>query len=477
MTGGKDKEIPLSPPLSKGEIKGGFGREKMSTLRKILIMLLYFAALLAASALAADSGKSDLSASDFPSIQAALDALPPGGGRVYIPAGTYVLKGSLKPCDNVTICGAGPSTVLRACDLVTGKTTSQLNVGDKQVDVENTAGFEVGMDVFVHKNIEWGPYVEKAFSYRITAIEGNTLRFDKAAAAGQPAGATVCTGAPLILVLNRRNVVIENLTVDGNRKPDWVYVNLKMAGIYLWGAIDCTVRSCHVINTSGDGISAQFPPSGWKGADGPMGWAVPEKHGGNGTMILDNHISNTSGFGIHIGGGQTKSIIKGNIVSKCLWDGFYWCWDNVLTIVTDNTFTHNGWNGIGGFGDGSSAFSDTHNINSNNVCAYNGQAGIAITGGNSNIVSGNMCFANSGSAKGEYPGIKVWIPGPDKNEPDKKYFINTLITGNVCSDVGEGATQKNGIDVAENIRGVILRDNISEGNMGQDILPAADSGD
>ncbi|NUQ64514.1 MAG: hypothetical protein HUU20_18775 [Pirellulales bacterium] len=30
----------------------------------------------------------NLSAADYPSIQAALDALPPVGGRVFVPAGT-----------------------------------------------------------------------------------------------------------------------------------------------------------------------------------------------------------------------------------------------------------------------------------------------------------------------------------------------------------------------------------------------------
>ena len=73
------------------------------------IALSCIAVLLAARAFA-EAPKADVSAGDYPSIQAAIDALPSEGGRVYIPAGTYILKGSLKPRDNVTISGAGPAT-------------------------------------------------------------------------------------------------------------------------------------------------------------------------------------------------------------------------------------------------------------------------------------------------------------------------------------------------------------------------------
>jgi len=437
-----------------------------------VFLLLYPALFLSA---VAESVKADLSAADYPSIQAALDALPPSGGRVFIPAGTYILKGSLKPRDNVTISGAGPATVLKACDLVLGKTAAEIKIGETQVSVENTAGFEVGMDVFLHKNIEWGPGVEKAFSYTITAIEGKVLKFDKAADYDQPAGAAVCTGTPVILVFNRRNVVIENLTIDGNRKPEWVYVNLKMAGVYLWGAVDCTIQNCRIINPSGDGISAQFPATGYHGdnSQGPNGWSTPDKHEGNGSMILNNHIRGASGFGIHLGGGQTKSIVKGNIVRDSTWDGFYWCWDNAFSIVTDNIFTNNGWNGIGGVGSGGVVASDLQNITSNNICSYNGYCGIHIEGGEGNVVSGNVCYANSRAEKGKYPGILVDIPYPDQGAPaNKTWDIAAIVTGNTCNDVGgDNAMQKCGVELAPNVAGVILRDNIGKGNLGKDILP------
>ncbi len=406
----------------------------------------------------------DLSAGDYSSIQEALDALPPEGGRVYIPPGTYILEGSLKPRDNVTISGSGPSTILKACDLVKTETVSAIGVGEKIVKVKNSLGLKPGMDVFIHKNVEWGDYVRHTFSYTITSVDENTLKLDKPAAVAQPEGSVLCTGTPPILLLNNRNVVVENLTVDGNRKPDWVYVNLKMAGIYLLGTSDCIVRNCFIINASGDGISAQFPPPP-KGAGNNNGKdrSLPENH--NGTMILDNHIKNSSCFGIHIGVSQAKSIIRGNIVTGSGWDGFYWCWNNFLTVVTDNIFTHNTWNGIGGLGDGGTPVSDIYNINSNNICAYNGYSGIHVTGGRGNIVSGNVVFANSTSGKGLYPGIKVSIPYPEEDSPNKTYFLDTLLTGNVCSDKADAANQKKGIEIDANVKGVVQDNNVSEGNI------------
>jgi parallel beta-helix repeat protein len=428
---------------------------------------------LASAALSPTAG-ANLSAADFPTIQAAIDALPASGGRVFIPAGTYVLKGSVKPRDNVTLSGAGPATVLKAYDLVVSKTTVPIKVGDRQATVEDAKDFEVGMDVFAHKSIEWGPAAEKAFSYAITGIDGRILKFDRPATCAQPAGAVICTGAPVVLVFKKRNVVIENLTIDGNRKPKWVYVNLKMAGVYLWAASDCTVRNCRIVNASGDGTSAQFPPTGWTGVTSarPQGWAKGREHEGNGTQILGNHIRGASGFGIHLGGGQTKSIVKGNVVRACAWDGFYWCWDNMFSIVTDNIFTNNGWNGIGGYGDGSARNSDTQNITSNNICAYNGHSGIAVTGGSGNILSGNVCYANSRERKGARPGIRIAIADywakqkkGEPKRPSRTYAVHMIVTGNSCNDSGDGAMQKCGIEIAPNVTGVILRDNLSTGNL------------
>ena len=53
----------------------------------------------------------------------------------------------------------------------------------------------------------------------------------------------------------------ELITIDGNKDNAVVDVNMKMAGVYLLGTTDCTVRNCRLYNCTGDGISAQMAPA------------------------------------------------------------------------------------------------------------------------------------------------------------------------------------------------------------------------
>ena len=48
-------------------------------------------------------------------IQEAIDALPPSGGLVVIPPGTYLLKRSIILPDNTALHGSGPATILKKC--------------------------------------------------------------------------------------------------------------------------------------------------------------------------------------------------------------------------------------------------------------------------------------------------------------------------------------------------------------------------
>ncbi len=74
-----------------------------------------------------------LNASDFPSLQAAVDALPREGGEVFLPAGLYVLATDLvigKP--NVVLRGAeSGGTIIQS---------SQMNEARAVIDVRR-AGF------------------------------------------------------------------------------------------------------------------------------------------------------------------------------------------------------------------------------------------------------------------------------------------------------------------------------------------------
>lgn len=85
---------------------------------------------------------------DLAAIANALEALPPEGGTVFLPEGVYTLKGPVvMDRDNLTLRGAGPSTILQTMDgcdcpvIIMGstetpvqRTTRNLTVSDLTLD-------------------------------------------------------------------------------------------------------------------------------------------------------------------------------------------------------------------------------------------------------------------------------------------------------------------------------------------------------
>lgn len=58
----------------------------------------------------------DRNVADYPSIQDAINSLPPTGGVVFIPAGTYIISETIKIPGNVTLIGEGFNTYLKLAD-------------------------------------------------------------------------------------------------------------------------------------------------------------------------------------------------------------------------------------------------------------------------------------------------------------------------------------------------------------------------
>lgn len=185
-----------------------------------------------------------------------------------------------------------------------------------------------------------------------------------------------------------------------------------------------------------------------------------QKVKGNRNSIIDNRVEDAEVFGIHIGTTQLNCIIRGNTVLGCGSDGLYYCYFNSGMVVTGNIFTHNGGDGIGGLGDaGSAVIGDVQNITSNNICSYNGKCGIGITGGSGNVICGNVCYANSRSEKGAFPGIRI-----------NSKAVNTIVTGNVCTDDQPREMQKRGVEITDGQLSptCIVKDNVSAGNVESD---------
>ena len=60
-------------------------------------------------------GPPDCQVADFTDIQAAIDALPPIGGKIFVKAGTYPIKKTIQiRASNVQVQGEGMTTLIAA---------------------------------------------------------------------------------------------------------------------------------------------------------------------------------------------------------------------------------------------------------------------------------------------------------------------------------------------------------------------------
>jgi len=176
---------------------------------------------------AAGPRRGDLNAADFFSkssptsgIQQAIDALPPEGGTVFLPAGTYKLTRPINLRSGVTLRGAGPLTVITRRDpwhqqplISSGKE------GDKKIIVKDASQFIPGREIFIRSFKTGGWHSTHAL---ITKINGNQISLDTPLfkAYTTDHNAVAVNFFPAIYAIDSKNVRIENLTVDGLRPTE-----------------------------------------------------------------------------------------------------------------------------------------------------------------------------------------------------------------------------------------------------------------
>jgi len=362
---------------------------------------------------AAEGGQLD--AADFASpesftggIQEAIDALPRCGGEVYIPPGTWLIRRSIWIPDNVTLRGAGASTVLiRPSERMT-KLTAAAGAGDTQVQVEDASAFEVGADVSVYADRVHGWHSTTAY---VQSIEGSTVTLHRGLnkPVDPAANAAMINYFPMITAEHKRSFAIRDLCIDGGMgRPNEGVQDFTWAAIHLRACRDCRVESCHVRNWPSDGISVQ---------------------GGRGATISGNMVENCRGHGMHPGTSLADSVWINNISRENGGDGLFFCMHVRHSVMTGNVLAENSGSGIGHVGGGG----DKYNVVSSNTCVGNGRWGIQVIDGSDNVISANLCLNNSRLHPGQYPGIGV-IKTTD-----------TVVSGNRCLDDQEEKTQAAGI--------------------------------
>ncbi|MFH1614342.1 MAG: right-handed parallel beta-helix repeat-containing protein [Planctomycetota bacterium] len=346
--------------------------------------------------------KGDGTTNDTNSINAALSAVPAAGGKVYFPAGSYLISFPLSVPSNCAVIGEGWQS--------------------KLVAPANEADFAF----FVNSDIESGNTNLRFANIHIVGNRVNNTTWDP----------NQCFG---IHLRQSSDIIIENVFVEEIARD---------VGIALRDCNDFVIRNCLLKNIHNTAIYVDANTAG--NSDGVItGNIVQKTYLGNGIFlaegfhditISDNQITDTADCGIEVGATPKSGLsnryvtVSGNVLDHC-GDGILLRNADFINC-TGNNCSYGAANGIALWPDSITAI---HNNIIGNVCHDNNDHGIKIAhNARQTVVSGNNCYHNVESG--------IWSEGDQQD---------LLITSNVCSDNND-----HGITYAGNNAGGFLGENL-----------------
>ena len=318
---------------------------------------------------------------DYTDIQTAIDALPAGGGVVYIKEGTYTISAAIEiQKSNVTLFGAGASTVITQAD---STDDNMIELGDGSSSYTNIVVADLKLD-------------------------GNS--------ANQTA--------------NKYGIFITATTTDCKVQRNWVD-DIKNEGIYVAATADRNLISENTVSdatedgilcagsTEGNIISNNVCYSNTRNGI----WVGSGNNLVEGNICYDNGPDGSNlGSGIHI-------EFSGNLITSNLCTDNYYAEITIWSATEKNTVTGNFC--YNGRGSGIDVFGDNNTI-TGNTCNENDYHGINCDA-DYNTITGNTCINNSKkSGSGDtYSGILL-------NDAD----YNTVSGKQYNDDQGASNTQK-----------------------------------
>jgi parallel beta-helix repeat protein len=194
---------------------------------------------------------------------------------------------------------------------------------------------------------------------------------------------------PLLSGENIADVVIENLTLDGNRAEN-DNLNGNYGGcVFLQDCNRFTMRGLTTRNYNGDGVS----------------WQICHD------CVVENcHSYDNADLGLHPGSGSQRPLIRGNTVQRNR-IGIFYCWGVKYSLAEKNTLEENTF-GI------SIGHNDTDNLIRNNVIRDSGTNGVLFRTDdrgkdfwpNRNTLEDNRIFDN-----GDDEGVAIDIQGQTRS--------------------------------------------------------------
>lgn len=387
----------------------------------------------------AQSPPADFVGADSAVLQTAADSLQPGD-TLEIGPGTYAMDNSLFVPSRVTVRGQPGQTILRKSAGVESVLVEDGDYGERQLRAANPEKFRPGMGISVSDHVhkaDWDVSVAtvKSIDNRLLLrIEPMLLQDYNA----EEHHASIHNSFPILCANQTEGVVIENLTVDGNKTENAYMDGCRGGAIYLYHTNNAIVRNCVARNYNGDGISFQITDN---------------------VRLINCESRDNTGYGVHPGAGTTHCTVKGCRIHDNGQVGLFLCWRVQNGRIEDNSIENNGQHGI------SIGHKDTDNVFVNNTIAGNGISGVYFrketlnNSGHRNRFVGNKVL-NNGSVREGY-GFLI--------EPKAGDIV---ISRNRVADTrsGKKRTQRYGVYKTAGVGNVVVEGNDIDGNIEQDIF-------
>jgi len=375
-------------------------------------------------------GEGDFSGTTERVLQAAVDsAARNGGGTVRLLPGTWKLRNSVVLPSGVRLVGSGTDSILTRPESVTTQIAADSDWYDQEITLADAAGFQVGDGVLL-RAVNPHNGAATIIKRTLTARSGKRFRLNNGLRenlwlSGKP---TCSTLYPLLTSEYTADVLIENLTLDGNRSQT-EHLDGNYGGcIFLQDCNRYVIRRVTARNNNGDGISFQICHD---------------------VRVEDCHSHDNADLGVHPGSGSQRPVILNNRLERNS-QGLFWCWGVKYGLAEGNQIADNRLYGV------SIGHNDTDNVMRRNVIRNSGQFGVLFRNEdrgqdfwpNRNVLESNV-IENSGGVD----GVAIEVMGRVRD---------LTFSGNTLRETREPA-QRVGIRIAAEVGAVSLAENTFSG--------------
>lgn len=372
----------------------------------------------------------DLVGADDKVIQAAIDYLARlGGGTVRLLPGTFTFRNAVFLPSKLRLVGSGAETILTKGPSETVELGDDSDWYDQEITLSKPGDFRVG-DGVVLRTIDPHTGAPDVIRRTLVARSGNRFKLNDGLRENMwLSGSPTCSSLfPLLTSEYTNDVLVENLTLDGNMANNENLNGNYGGGIFLEDCNRYTFRNVEIRNYNGDGLSFQICHD----------------------VVVENcHSHDNADLGLHPGSGSQRPLLRNNRLERNT-IGLFWCWGVKYGLAEGNQIVDNRSYGI------SIGHNDTDNVMRNNDITGSGKVGILFRDeargkdfwANRNVVENNRI-----TDTGAEDGIAIDIQGKTKD---------VRIAGNVIRETRQ-PMNRIGIRISGEATGIELNANEVQG--------------